>query len=314
MIHFLCPELPHPSGGLRVLYRHVDVLNAHGLSAAIVHQRPGFRASWFANTTPILHPPLEIGPEDILVFTELEGPAIAEQAKGIRKVIYNQTPYYMFRGYPLDMHNRQTPYTSKDVVAAVVVSEDGRDYLQHVFPDLRVYRIRNSIDPRFHPPERPKRKQICFMPRKHPEDAQQVLSILKFRNALGEFKVIPIQNRPEEEVISIMRESMIFLSFGYPEGFGLPPAEAMACGCIAIGYHGNGGREYLTAGHGFPIEIGDIIGFSKAVEHVLGTVSKNPLAFDELTRRASDFIHSTYSPENERNSIIACWRSILGQT
>src|SRR3546814_3802603 len=33
--------------------------------------------------------------------------------------------------------------------------------------------------------------------------------------------------RPEAESARILRESLLFLSFGYPEGFSLPPAEAM---------------------------------------------------------------------------------------
>ena len=42
-----------------------------------------------------------------------------------------------------------------------------------------------------------------------------------------------------------MRLATIFLTFSNQEGFGLPPVEAMACGCLVVGYHGHGGKEFL---------------------------------------------------------------------
>ena len=58
--------------------------------------------------------------------------------------------------------------------------------------------------------------------------------------------------RSEAAVADILRESQVFLSFGHPEGFGLPPAEALACGCLVIGYHGGGGREYFGPAGAYP--------------------------------------------------------------
>lgn len=293
------------------MYRHVDVLRSAGHAASIVHHRPGFRAPWFAGKAPVLYAPVDIRPDDILVFPEIEFSAMLAAPSGVRRVAYVQTPYYMFREHSWDPRDRRTPYLSGDLVAAVVVSEDGRDYLAHAFANLPVYRVRNSIDLRFGPPGGSKKKQLCFMPRKHYEDAQQVLNILKFRNVLDGWAVVPIHNLPEEQVISTMRDSAVFLSFGYPEGFGLPPAEAMASGCVVVGYHGNGGREYFTADHGFPVEIGDILGFARAAEHVISTLDANFSAFNEMTARASSFIRSTYTPVNEREDVLNCWTSIL---
>ena len=43
-----------------------------------------------------------------------------------------------------------------------------------------------------------------------------------------------------EEVACALQDSLLFLSCGHPEGFGLPLAEAIACGCLVVGYHGLG--------------------------------------------------------------------------
>jgi hypothetical protein len=32
---------------------------------------------------------------------------------------------------------------------------------------------------------------------------------------------------------------------GIVRGFRFPPAEAMLCGCVVVGYHGKGGQEYF---------------------------------------------------------------------
>jgi glycosyltransferase involved in cell wall biosynthesis len=37
----------------------------------------------------------------------------------------------------------------------------------------------------------------------------------------------------------------IFLGTGFPEGFALPPLEAMAAGCVPVGFGGLGGFEYM---------------------------------------------------------------------
>jgi len=49
-------------------------------------------------------------------------------------------------------------------------------------------------------------------------------------------------------VADILRSSRVFLSFSQREGFGLPPLEALACGCAVVGYHGFGGRALFVVG------------------------------------------------------------------
>ena len=51
------------------------------------------------------------------------------------------------------------------------------------------------------------------MPREHAEHAQQVINILKFRDALAGWSVVPLHDALQDDVPRIMGESMIFLSF-----------------------------------------------------------------------------------------------------
>ena len=54
-VFYLCPDYDVASGGIRTLYRHVDLLNAAGVPAAILHTREGFRCTWFPNDTRIAY-------------------------------------------------------------------------------------------------------------------------------------------------------------------------------------------------------------------------------------------------------------------
>jgi glycosyltransferase involved in cell wall biosynthesis len=139
----------------------------------------------------------------------------------------------------------------------------------------------------------------------------QVVNILKYQNILGDFKLIPIENKTEQQVAEIMKDSLIFLSFSYQEGFSLPPMEAMMCGCLVIGYEGRGGREYFNSEFSYPIEGGDIISFVKTVEAVISCYNINHNAFDEKREKASEYIRKTYSPEKETEDIVQCWTQII---
>ena len=56
-----------PWGGVRKIYRFVDILNGAGIDAAVFHAVRGFRCSWFANETRVVYPDLTLrAPEDVL--------------------------------------------------------------------------------------------------------------------------------------------------------------------------------------------------------------------------------------------------------
>lgn len=307
-IYVLCPTHNKPSGGVKKLYRHVDVLNQNGWSASIIHQKPGFRCTWFDNDTKVsCAPDTQLNASDYLVVPEIYGPVIADIQRGIRKVIFNQGCYLTFRGYSLAKKEDVPPYRHPDVIAALVVSEDSKEYLRYVFPELRVCRLHYGIDPsvfRYHPH---KRRQIGFMPRRNREDVRQMINALNYREALRDFDLAPIENKSERQTADILQQSLIFLSFSREEGFGLPPAEAMACGCIVIGFHGMGGKEYFKPEHCYPVAQGEIISFVRTVEQVIDIAEHSPELLAEKGRRAALYITQHYSLDREEKDIVQFW-------
>ncbi len=313
-VFVLCIDDNQPHGGIRKLYHHVDLLNQHGIGAEIVHEKKGFRCTWFENRTPVSYAhdnrSTLPGEQNVLVVPEIYGPHISQFGPAIPKVIFNQNCYYTFMQYSMDKNDLNTPYLSRDVVGAITVSKDSMEYLKAVFPALNVHRLHYGIDESlFHYSDR-KRRKIAFMPRKNEHDLLQVINILKFRGLLADWDLVPIENKNEKQVAELLQEAMLFLSFGHPEGFGLPPAEAMACGAVVVGYHGMGGREFFLPEFSYPITNGDIIIFARTVEHVIQLQASNPDEIRNKGRKASEFILKTYTRSREESDILSFWKSI----
>ncbi len=249
---------------------------------------------------------------DYLVIPEFYGLDIADFEPGIPKIIFNQGAYLTFGGYSLDKNDLNTPYLSNEVIAAMVISQDSYEYLTYVFPQLNLVRLYNGIDSGMFKYTSEKKKQIAFMPRKLPKEITQVINILKYRGALQGFELVAIANKDEEEVAKILQESLIFLSTGTQEGFSLPPAEAMACGCIVVGYHGNGGKEFFKEEFCYPIQATDIITFAKTVESVIHEYEKDQTPILRKGQKASEFIKKTYSLHKEEEAIVGFWERICG--
>jgi len=347
-IYVLCPDTARIGGGVKQLYRHVDVLNRNGFSAFILHSHKGFRANFFENDTKVIYasselkkevergnktvgmrqylkqrlsegltwpqpdfPEVKFCEEDFLVIPEIYGLQIPDIAKGIRKVIFNQNCHLTFQQYPLEGKSFESAYHHKDILATLVVSQHSFEYLKHVFPKHRCERIYCGIDASLFGYSPHKKKQIAFMSRKLRRDAKEVINILRFRGVLRDYELVNIDQKKENEVASILKESLFFLSFSNVEGCPLPPMEAMACGCLVIGYDGIGGREYFKEPYGYPVASRDILDFAKMVEKVIAGYETHPESFIAKGRNASAYILREYALERETSSIVRFWSDMF---
>jgi glycosyltransferase involved in cell wall biosynthesis len=217
-----------------------------------------------------------------------------------------------FQGYSLERDNVKTPYHHPEYKAVLINSADGEAYLNYVFPQLPVTRFHLSIDPVSFPFNANKKRQICFTPRKNELVVRQVINILKCRDALRDFELVSFSGISQSEVSRIMQESAIFLSFGQYEGFGLPPAEAMACGCVVIGYHAGGGLEFFNPEFSYPIEYGDILGYAATIEQVIQSYDTEPEQMAIKSRAASEYVIKNYSKQQEETDIVNFWKGMIG--
>ena len=134
------------------------------------------------------------------------------------------------------------------------------------------------------------------------------------RNSLHGFEVVAIENVTESQTAQILRDAAIFLNFCSQEGSPVPPLEAMACGCLTIGYDGQGGREYLNNDLAVRIAEEDILGFVKAIEAAIDSFDHTPDVLAQKTRRAVEYVATNHSPQREREDIAAAWQQLLSPT
>ncbi len=172
--------------------------------------------------------------------------------------------------------------------------------------------------------------RIAHMPRKNRGIVTQIADIIASRSALPQSDWYPrlewleIHGQTQENVGRMLRDAHIFLAVGFPEGFGLPPLEAMACGCLVAGFTGLGGWDYMRPGesstcvppfplqqvswgaNGFYAADGDIWGGAMAQESAIRTfVTKG----GELENMLDNCLTAAqwYSEKRQREAIEDVW-------
>jgi len=310
-IYFLTPDTDIPSGGVLVIYRHVDLLNSAGIRAFVLHQRCGFRCTWFAHDTPVTDvKTARVGRGDLLVVSEPDVCLVCEHPPGMRHVVLNQSVSLTWKRHAERVIHHYT--TSPDLAGVVTVSDYCADLLRYAFEGVTIHRIHLGIDPTlFYPGDRPRGRRIAYMPRRGAADAEKVLHLLRGRGMLDGWEVVLLEGLTHVEVAEQLRTTRIFLSFSYHEGFGLPSAEAMACGNYVVGYHGYGGREFFHSKFSASIETGDILSFARAVEDAIIHDHANPSWCLERGRGASAFVLAKYSLARERNEVVSAYTELL---
>jgi Glycosyl transferases group 1 len=109
----------------------------------------------------------------------------------------------------------------------------------------------------------------------------------------------PLEGLDHRGVADALRAAPIFLNFPIREGFPLPPLEAMACGCIVIGYSGRGGDEYLLPDCSFPVPEGDSIEYARVVETVIDEYTKKDERLAAISRAAIDLVSTEYTMDRQ---------------
>ena len=311
--YFLCPDDDRPFGGIRVIYRFVDILNSHGFHAAVAHRSPRFRCTWFANDTRVVGAKdirLETG--DLLVLPERLRQLIPKVAPGVANVVFNQNAYETFTHLPVGT-GVPTEVTSDDTIGIVCVSEENRRYLELSFPQARVMRVRIGIDTElFRASPSGKRRAIAYMPRKRSKELNEVLQILQRRGSLKGWEFVPIQGMSEADTAAALSSSAVFLALNEREGLGLPPLEAMASGCVVVGFHGGVGTEYMRPGSAVPIGDGDVIEMVLKVESILSRWGSDD-ALVTMTDNAVHLVRSEYSRESEAADVVRIFGGALDE-
>lgn len=256
--YFFVPPLPSLSGGLAVIYQIAGHLYAAGHDVKLVHRdkdTPGLTDS----KVPCLDwDELKLDSKDLWVVPEGWPNALAPglEAK-CRNLVYVQNWAYLFSALPQGVKWQQLPVDFLSV--SVPVAQFIKQILHRDSEILRPGIDRdifcpasdkgNSVAFRTNNTGRIHSLNIGWMPRKNKAMATQARQIIEGRDKVqARINWIEIQGKSPSQVAEILQDCHIFMGTGFPEGLGLPPLEAMACGALPITFTGYGGWDYLRQG------------------------------------------------------------------
>lgn len=343
-VYFVAPEKPAPTGGMNVIYQFAEILRDHGWAVSVHYSSPDYFYPFFESdvaTTwsryaeplpPIYRSPTRHyrhwrwlmqkprrrganrlsapGPDDLVVLPDYAAARQLSRFPGVPLAVLAQDVGGTIRGSLLPFLDAGVG--TADFRGYVTTSRAAHDAVT-AFSDAPIWNVPLFLDPSGYGFRQEKKRQMCFFPRKRADEVAAMTAFLRSGLRGRGIDLVAISRLPTPEVRRVLGESLFFLSFSRREGFGLPPAEAMAMGCLAIGYTGVGGNEYFTPDVAFPVPDDDIVGFYRKVIEVVDRYDADPTPLDAMRRRASDRILATYSKENTISALLKAFEEIATQ-
>jgi glycosyltransferase involved in cell wall biosynthesis len=265
------------SGGIKATYQHAELLTELGYQVIVF--QPSGPPTWCSpHLRALVSDRLDPAAGDILVFPETLNGWLADYAKApnpATKIMFCQNQFYMI-SYGIDAQG----YRERRFAQFIVPSEIAKCALETIIGLSNVVVVPYCIDAvKFRP--RDKVAQIVTVPWKYPHNrgipaqADMIRTMLRLKYPhLASVSWQLLVDKSEDEVADIMARSAVFLSLCYMEACPLAPLEAMASGCVVVGYTGTGGLEYATPQNGFWFS-------PEQMEEVTDTIA---LAIDGLMR------------------------------
>ena len=307
----LHPDIRKPIGGVKQMHRFAEALMRCGRQATLIQEKADFHPGWFESQVDTIslsswRQRSDLDPRrDVVVLPETFLPALPH-GPGSQADVQSE------RVLQLRLSRRRWfPETAEavlnlrhsDLAHVLCVSKHDQELLERGFRlgSHKVSRLINAIETKLFQPNSCKKKGrvLSYMPRKNSRDVAIVTALLRPQPWFKGWTLKPIQGMPQTDVAQRLQGSLGFLSFGHPEGFGLPLAEAAACGCALIGYSGLGGREVLAMARsqqvGWEVDYGDWQGFLHAIKALIRSVQNQPQTVVSGLQGLSDQVREHYS-------------------
>ncbi len=246
IIHSL-PYNPEVCGGIKVHYQLAMLEAQLGYSVFIIYDHPDIpEISWFDHTckemtVSVFKDYLITSGKKVFLLIGYEEPASLEVIDAEHKVAYIQNQIYYQKGKYVDGTNLWFVgnYCKESCKAE---GEIVPPYLSSIFTS-------NSSSPSLRDEDNKKDKyKLLIQERKQGKEAWQEISKFLPKEVLDKIEVNIHKNSNEKEFAMELHNSDIFIAHSYPEGFNLPPLEAMALGTVVIGYTGGGGSDFMNCG------------------------------------------------------------------
>ena len=315
LIFYYCPDMNIQSSGIRVLYRHVEVLVRHGYPAAILHHDAPFTIPGMPKV-PVryLMSPETLSRGDIVVIPEGFTP-IMDLAKDwpMRRIAIALNWRYIYhflsegvdwRAFNVERVLTNSPFTAEFVTWAM---------------GLPVHVLHSAIDEELYydsPIERP--PQIAYIKRKE-GNLQELKRALASRNPrfARDIRWVGLDGLSQEQYAAEIRRSSVFMNVSDAEGLPLSLLEAMRAGTIVAGYNSVGGQQELV-GEG-PMQncvlapTMDYVTLARRLEPLLEDILRGDMSRWLAIRGNATKLSWQYTKEAEAASIVGAWQEILGK-
>lgn len=274
-----------PMGGVKVVYQAVGGLRRRGIDAYVA--TPGPYPAWLAGSPALddvealdMSRSQQITPRDLYVATDAIGPQRVPflLRRPDRRVMFVQNHNVLTTGPLVD-------WSKLGHIRCLTVSDYSRRKLLELGWSGEVTVVSPGVDTTvFRPSATPRRHRIACMPRKWPELAERLRAY--HGNAV---EWAPIQEKTELETSEILASSTIFLNLGRKEGFGLPPLEAMAAGCLVCGFASQGTGDFARSENGFWADEGDVQGCARTIADALAAIAE-PERAEQIVRAGTQTV------------------------
>ena len=230
-----------PVGGTKVSYQHCLLLKDLGYEVypLIMGNYIGNFFGYDLELKYLKETGFKLKPNDIVVGQEFL-PYDALKFKNAKRILFMQN--WINIGEKLKRFDRGKTYLELGY-DHVITCGDYCSQKVHEMMNIPAATITNGIDRNlfFPMPERRIEGRVLALSRKNLKDLNKIKELLKDENI--DFHVV--DRLTQSELIEEYRRADIFLAMGYPEGFSLPPLEAMNCGCAVAGFTGGGANEFM---------------------------------------------------------------------
>lgn len=296
------------SGGLQVMREHMQYLHDAGFHVAAYFYH---HEIWevLEPLTPSIFPRLKIedlNSNDLVVVAEEFVWLCASDLlpRNIKYVIANQGLFATFTSPELNYTGYKQIYENAECILA---NSDHTEKGVMDFFDLprnKVYKFRIGVDSNKYYPAK-KENLISFYTYKNKPFGEYMNIYIAGR--YPNFKIEKMERVSREESIEIFQKTKLFLSYGGPEGFGLPPLEAAFCGCKVIGFDGYAGAEFWKEPIFTTVDFIDHAGFISKLKSVIEEIDH----WDAGALEYIDYLRDFYSVERAKRSVISFYKNFI---
>ena len=291
----MAPDLPSPSGGIKVIYRYVEHLCALGYDARVWHGTPGFAYESWGSTAPVdAGHRLDFSAGDVLVMPETGGSKWSFLSEGQPVVMLCQGMDFVFANSDF-LTDEPGAYPGwPNATAAIAISDAIHTFLGRACPDgFPLHSVPVQIEDWFSPDV--KEKRIALMPRRRREDLLGAVQLIRRSGRLDDWEIVLIDGMTQQQVADELGRAAIFLFGAEREGVGLPGAEAMASGCYVVGFTGDGAKEYMLEQHASVIADSDVVDMCDRTLEAMEWFEHDRSRFDERAALGHDWVRSRHS-------------------